>query len=265
MENRIAGIDVSRWQGEINWPLVAESDTKFVIMKATEGTNYTDTKFNYNWENAKKVGLYVGAYCFFRPGRDAKGQADYFLSVVDFANSDISPVIDLEVNDGMTAATVMSRVKIWIDRIIEVTGRIPILYSSPSFLNTYFSVGGKPPAWAKDMPLWIANWTSANEPYMPKGWTTWAIWQYTNVGKVPGITGYVDLDWAKLEIKPEEPVGDYTMTEEELLVLKKLDAAKEAFLALNILRDQDQTQFAEYIDAAKNIVLVRPVVRELNK
>lgn len=265
MSTQIPGIDVSHWQGTISWNKVGTSDKKFVIIKATEGTKYTDDKFKYNWDGAKSVGLYVGAYHFFRPEQDAKSQADYFLSVVDTAHTDISPVLDLETSGGLSAAIVISKTKIWMDRIIEVTGRIPILYSSPSFLNTYFTVNGAPPTWAKNVPLWVANWTNGSEPYMPKGWETWTIWQYSNQGRVPGIYGYVDLNWGKLEVKPEEPVGEYTMTEEELFVLKKLDAAKEAFLVLPILRELDQIQFAEYVDSAKNIVLARPAVKELIK
>lgn len=265
MSIQIPGIDVSHWQGNIIWDDVAKSYKKFVIMKATEGLSYVDDTFVYNYTNAKRVGMMTGAYHYFRPGQSALIQAEHFLSTTSKYIFDIAPVLDLETTDNTSKDWIIRQTKEWMDKVKSVTGRTPILYSSPSFLNTYFTINGKPPEWAKDVPLWIANWTTNNEPYMPKGWDTWTIWQYSNQGKVFGINGYVDLDYYRLDVEPEEPVGESVMTQEELLILKKLDAAKEAFLALPILREQDQTQFSEYIDAAKNIVLARPTVKELNK
>lgn len=194
----IPGIDVSHWQGAINWPAVKAAGKRYVFIKASEGTTYVDTSFTANWRGAKDAGLLRGAYHFFRPLQDAMRQADLFCRTVSLEATDLPPVLDLEVNENLTAAKVIQRTEVWCREVQNRTGRRPILYSGIYFLNTFFQVpSGGPPAWSKDLVLWIANYLgpAATQPYMPKGWSKWTFWQHSASGKVNGISGNVDLDW----------------------------------------------------------------------
>src|SRR5689334_1580650 len=89
----VQGIDVSHYQGVIDWNQVAEAGTAFVFIKATEGTSYVDPQFQDNWSGAKAAGLLRGAYHFFQPGEDPQQQAEYFLSVVQTVPGDLPPVL----------------------------------------------------------------------------------------------------------------------------------------------------------------------------
>ena len=198
MPSYIPGIDISRWQGTINWPAVRNAGKRFAFIKATEGTTLVDPFFAANWKAAKDAGLLRGAYHFFRPLQDAKKQAESFLKTVKLEAGDFAPVLDLEVSENMKAATIIQRVEIWITEIEKQTGRKTIIYSGLSFLNDSFTIpAGGPPLWAKDHLLWIANYLppTATQPFMPTGWAKWTFWQHSQTGKVDGISGNVDLDW----------------------------------------------------------------------
>lgn len=193
------GIDVSHWQGTIDWPSVAASGKRFAYMKASEGTTLVDTTYAGNRAQAKALGLYVGAYHFARPGRnpgDAIAEADYFLAMSQLVAGDLLPVLDLEVTGGLAPVELQEWVKSYLGRIYERTGAQGVIYTSPSFWRnnmadtTWFALNGY-------RTLWVAHWTSGPAPSVPGGnWggTGWTFWQYTSSGSVPGITGRVDLN-----------------------------------------------------------------------
>lgn len=192
----IPGIDVSHWNGNINWKLVRGDGFRFAFIKATEGGTYEDDTFPPNWKGAKSVGILRGAYHFFHPNVDAKKQADSFISYVKQANDlgELPPVLDLEVRDGQPNRVIISRSKVWLDRVEAGLGKRPLIYSSPGFLQYQFSeLGGGPPAWAKDYDLWIANYEPT--PWLPPGWPRWKFWQHSKKGVVSGIHADVDLNW----------------------------------------------------------------------
>jgi len=192
------GIDISHWQGKIDWPRVQAAGKIFAFIKATESTTFVDPEFANNWQQAKQAGLVRGAYHFFRPLADPARQADLFLRTVTLEGGDLPPVLDLEISNNLRASTIISKVEIWVKRIEEQTGKKAIIYSSPSFLNTYFQIpAGGPPLWARDHMLWIAHWTAAGvqQPTLPRGWSTWVFWQYSAHGRVDGIRAEVDLNW----------------------------------------------------------------------
>ncbi len=98
------GIDISHWQGTIDWNGVAGAGKRFAYMKASEGTSYRDPTYPTNRDQAKALGLYVGAYHFAQPGRtpgDAVAEADFFLAVSQLAAGDLLPALDLEVTGGL--------------------------------------------------------------------------------------------------------------------------------------------------------------------
>lgn len=193
------GIDISHWQGTINWTQVAASGKRFAYMKASEDTDYIDPTYVTNRAQAKANGLYVGAYHFARPGTaagDAVAEADHFVDTAVPVSGELLPVLDLESSGGLTVTALQTWVKAFMARVYERTGLRAAIYVSPSFWSNYmgntswFAANGY-------TTLWIAHWTTGAAPTLPasnwggKGWT---FWQYTSSGTVPGISGRVDLD-----------------------------------------------------------------------
>lgn len=188
------GIDVSHWQGSIDWSKVKASGQQFAFMKATESTTYTDTAFATNWAGAASVGIYRGAYHFARPSTAAGSavkQAEYFVSRVGSLQGagTLPPVLDLEVTGGLGVTALRTWVQTWLTRVEQLSGRVPILYFSPSFWETNL---GNSTAFTR-YPLWIAHYTTTG-PRVPGGWPTWTFWQRTSSGSVSGISGSVDLN-----------------------------------------------------------------------
>ncbi len=191
------GIDVSYWEAGIDWKKVRGEGIRFMFAKATEGEEYVDPTFDDNWLGAKSVGILRGAYHFFHPNMNPVKQTDRFLQVVKAMNDpgELPPALDLEVSDNQSSQAIIERAKIWLDRVQQALGKRPIVYSSPGFLKSSFTVAGDgPPLWATEYALWIAHY-GVNQPYLPKGWMKWTFWQYSEAGKVRGINAAVDLDW----------------------------------------------------------------------
>ncbi|MEW5871744.1 MAG: GH25 family lysozyme [Chloroflexota bacterium] len=192
------GIDVSHWQGRIDWTAVKAAGVQFAYIKATDGGSFLDPSFASNWSGAQAAGLLRGAYHFFRPIQDPQKQAEFFLKTAVLSGSDLPPALDLEVSDNLKSATIIQRVEIWVQAVEAQIGRPPVIYSGVSFLNDFFTTpAGGPPLWTRDHLLWIANYLgpTATQPNMPMGWNQWAFWQHSASGKVSGINGNVDLDW----------------------------------------------------------------------
>ncbi len=197
----VPGIDVSYWDSGIDWPKVRATGQRFVFIKASEGETYTDPTFAGNWSGAKAAGLLRGAYCFFHPNLDPVKQATRFVNAVKATkdNGELPPVLDLEVPDGVGKDKIILRAKTWLDQVEQSLGKKAIIYSGYYFLKDNFSqLGGGPPAWAKDYPLWLAqypnHYTPGMLPSLPPGWFNWVIWQYSEKGSVNGINASVDMD-----------------------------------------------------------------------
>lgn len=197
----VAGIDVSYWNAGIDWPKVRAAGQRYVFAKATEGDYYADPTFDDNWRGAKTAGLLRGAYHFFRSNVDPKKQATKFIDYVKSMNDngELPPVLDLETNDGQTKEKVIARVRTWLDLVEAAFNKKPIIYSGQYFLQDYLSVaGGGPPLWAKDHPLWLAQYPTVyvdgSKPTLPRGWFNWTFWQYSDKGRVNGINAKVDMN-----------------------------------------------------------------------
>lgn len=197
----VPGIDVSYWDSGIDWPKVRATGQRYVFVKATEGQAYSDPTFPGNWSGAKTAGLLRGAYCFFHPNLDASKQADLFIKAVKATkdNGELPHVLDLEAHDNQPKSKIISRAKEWLDAVEAAFGKKPIIYSGQYFLQDYFSeTGGGPPAWAKDYPLWLAQYpnqySAGMSPTLPKGWFKWTFWQYSDKGAVNGINAAVDMN-----------------------------------------------------------------------
>jgi len=191
----IFGIDVSRHQGDIDWARVRNAGVKFVFIKASEGVSWVDPKFAVNWSEAKKHGIIRGAYHFFRPRADVGRQIDNLVNTVGkLETGDLPPVLDIEVPDSWQRFSRQKRLEMilqWLDGVEKGLGVRPIIYLSPSFADN--TLGN--PAELAGYDLWIAHYTSKISPRVPAPWRDWTFWQYSETGKVDGISSEgVDLD-----------------------------------------------------------------------
>jgi GH25 family lysozyme M1 (1,4-beta-N-acetylmuramidase) len=200
----VPGIDVSHYNGLIDWAGIAGAGYKFVFAKATEGNTLADAPYAAYRAGAGASNLKFGAYHFARPGGattgairvDAVAEADHFVDVAQPRSGDLLPVLDLEVTGGLSPSSL--RVWTW-SWLREVEARLhvkAILYTSPHFWvtalanTTAFAAAGY-------RVLWIAHYTRASAPTVPAqnwGGHGWTFWQWTSCATVPGIFGCVDSD-----------------------------------------------------------------------
>lgn len=185
------GIDVSKWQGTINWTSVKNAGVAFAFIRVSDGLGTPDTKFASYWPAAKSAGILRGAYQFFRPSQNVDAQADLLINALGGKHTpgDLPPVIDVEDDGGLAPATVAARVRQWVDRVRSKLGVTPIVYTGKFFWRDEV---GSPASFAPN-PLWIAQYTTLC-PDLPGPWTKWTFWQYSDKGSVAGISGNVDVN-----------------------------------------------------------------------
>jgi lysozyme len=183
----VKGVDVSTYQGTVDWNAVKASGRVFAFTRIGDGVGTQDATFATNWPAMKKVGLVRGAYQFFRPSQDPVAQGNLVIAKLGkITAGDLPAVLDLESADGQPSATVIARAKTWLARVEAGTGRRPIVYTAAFMSST---IGAGFGAW----PLWVANY-GPTCPTMPTGWSKWIMWQASSTGSVPGIGGNVDAD-----------------------------------------------------------------------
>ncbi len=186
----VKGIDVSVYQGTVGWPQVKAGGWVYAYIRVSDGLNYPDSKFATNWSGSKAAGVIRGAYQFFRPGQDPKMQADMLVTKIDAAGGlqpgDLPPVLDIEVTDGQSPATIQAHAKTWLSEVEKKTGVKPLVYTA-NFMSSAIGTA------LGSYPLWVANY-GATCPLMPSGWTNWKFWQNADNGSIPGISGNTDTD-----------------------------------------------------------------------
>lgn len=186
----IHGIDVSRYQHQINWPLVKQmksGDVRigFAFVKATEGERLIDRQFARNWRRCRELGIIRGAYHFYRPEVDAATQARLFIRTVHLLPGDLPPVLDVEINPTVPLADFQREVQLWLT-LVEQHYRIkPIIYTNASYYTQFLH-----PRFA-DYPLWVAHYRERRQPRIPRNWT---FWQHNESGRVNGINAFVDFN-----------------------------------------------------------------------
>ena len=188
------GIDVSHHDDTIHWPSVQASGITFAYIKATEGLDFTDPLFQKNWADADDACIFRGAYHFFRPLDDGTAQARFFLKTVFSSTGgknlgELIPVVDVEIADGVDAATILAELKEWLDIVEEAVGIKPMIYTDVGFWNG-MNKDSEAAAFAS-YPLWIAEY-GVEQPTVPGAWKSWTLWQYTEDAAVTGVGGPVD-------------------------------------------------------------------------
>ncbi|MBS1120418.1 MAG: Lyzozyme (1,4-beta-N-acetylmuramidase) [Deltaproteobacteria bacterium] len=186
----VKGIDVSKYQGTIDWAAVKNDGVEFAFVRVSDGLTFIDAKFDANWTGSRAQGVLHGAYQFFRPEQDPIAQADLLLSRMGpLQVDDLPPVIDVEADGGLPPDQVAASVRIWVEHVTAAIGRAPIIYTGFYFWRSH--VGTED---FTSSPLWHAQYSSAECPTIAPPWTDWAFWQYTSSGSVAGITGNVDTN-----------------------------------------------------------------------
>jgi len=183
----VPGLDVSRWQGVVDWQAVAEAGYKFVFIKATEGTAYIDPCLAANWKGAREAGLKVGAYHFFWPTLSVQKQVQHFLAALGDMKFDLPLALDVEKPG---RGDIGAAVRACLHLLEQWDVRKPLVYTAHFFWDDHVASDIGWDEW----PLWVANY-NVRTSTLPKGWNTWMFWQPSRMGHVPGVEGHVDLDW----------------------------------------------------------------------
>ena len=182
----IHGIDVSHHQSKISWDSLYKKDLNFVFIKATEGKTHTDNEFDFNWDEAKRIGLRRGAYHYFSIYSSPLDQAAHFINTVSLEDGDMPPVLDFEDFEGEEDSVITNRLQIWLEVIEKHYNIKPIIYTNFKLYNKF--VKGR----FNDYPLWIARYENEEKPSVDEN--EMCIWQYGNRGKISGIDGHVDFN-----------------------------------------------------------------------
>jgi GH25 family lysozyme M1 (1,4-beta-N-acetylmuramidase) len=197
---KVPGIDVSTYQGRIDWRAVATTPVRFAVLRATLGNHYRDGRYARNVAGARRNGLTVGAYHYAKPGparRDPRVEADHFLDVIGLRAGDVIPVLDIEETGGLDPRQLRTWASAWLERVHERTGVRAMIYSGNSFWHG--SMRNTASLAKRDHPLWVAHWYvgAPDVPGRRWGGRGYTIWQWSASGRIAGIEGPVDRDWMK--------------------------------------------------------------------
>lgn len=187
----IHGIDVSYYQGKIDWQLVKNMHEdsvhiSFAFIKATEGILQTDSYFQRNWREGPKAGIVCGAYHYFRPEFNGKLQAKFFLQNVKVEKGDLPLAVDIEELDRVPPDKMRAGLKLFLTYITSKTKVKPVIYSGLKFYEDYLA------GYFDDYTLWLAHYY---EPELIVSKTAkWRFWQHNDKARVNGINHVVDFD-----------------------------------------------------------------------
>ena len=188
-EGKSVGIDVSEYQGKINWSYVDTLEKKYplhyVFIRATVGKDRKDYQFKRNWLGAKENKMIRGAYHYYRPNENSLEQAELFIKTVSLQKGDLPPVLDIEkLPKNQSIANLKLGLKRWLQAVESHYGVKPIIYTGEryydDFLKEEFS----------DYLFWIANYNLYREEIAED----WLFWQFTEKASIPGIKGNVDVN-----------------------------------------------------------------------
>lgn len=188
----VKGVDVSSYQGNIDWPLLVSQDIDFAYIKATEGSSSKDRYFSQNWQEASKTGIRIGAYHFFSFESAGQTQAQNFIDTVDPVDNMLPPVIDVEYygsftsEDTIDVGAVRKELRTMVDILTEEYGMKPVIYVSESSYKTIVKDA------FEDCGLWYRSVYSK-----APGDVDWMFWQYSNRHRLKGYDGkeaYIDMN-----------------------------------------------------------------------
>ena len=183
------GIDVSEWQGDIDFARVKETGVEVVYIRAGQGFSYEDAQFERNYEKARRYGFKIGVYHYMtaRSVEDARLQARFFVSLISGKQIDCRPAMDFESFGSLSRSQINEIALAYMDEVKRLSGKEVVVYS-----NTYDATYVFNSEVARE-PLWVAQY-GVSEPQDNRHWENWVGYQYSSTGRVSGINGNVDLD-----------------------------------------------------------------------
>lgn len=184
------GIDVSEWQGEIDWGSVRKAGIEVAYIRSSEGSGYVDPYVIDNYNGAKENGIKVGFYHYLTATNEeeALDQAEFFVSVIKGLSVDCRLAMDFEYFGGLSTTEINQISRIFLEEVKRLSGKEVIIYSDAYNAAYTFSED-----LALEYPVWVADY-GVSEPGNGN-WNTWDGFQYTDEGVISGISGYVDRDY----------------------------------------------------------------------
>lgn len=190
----VRGIDVSEYQGEIDWNILSAQNIDFAFIKATEGSSYTDSRFEYNLQSALLTDLRVGAYHFFSYDSSGETQAENFINAVGSNTSLLPPVVDVEFygdyyKNPKNKDDVVCELTDMLLALEDYYGKHPIIYATNSSYKLYIA-----DEFSDDYDIWIRD--VIKSPSLSDN-AEWTFWQYSDKGKLEGYNGeerFIDLN-----------------------------------------------------------------------
>ena len=189
---RYRGIDVSQWQGYIDYEKVREAGIEVVYIKSSQGVDFKDPYFETNYENAKRNGLKIGFYHFLTATNtsDAQEEARFFSSIIAGKEVDCKLAMDFEVFNGISRQEINRVSRAFLEKVEELTGKDMVIYSDLSNAQDTFDRN-----LADRYPLWLAFYGDYEQlRNVNTSWDNWIGVQYTDQGRINGISGFVDRD-----------------------------------------------------------------------
>jgi lysozyme len=206
----LRGIDVSRWQGTINWAAVAASvpRVELAVIRATLGSSGIDDRYPSNWAAAKAAGIpRLGVYHYVIPGVDPARQAEHILTTItDFGTEPLTLDVERREIDKATPFDRIAFTRLLTALVLLLRPRVGLrIYTSASEWAAMTTL----PEWAGEFPLWVADYRIRPAPAIPQGWQTWELWQFTGSGRLAGIAGAVDLNHVREPVAPPASVAEH--------------------------------------------------------
>jgi lysozyme len=188
----IRGIDISSHQQQIDWQRLDRSTINFILIKATEGGDFKDPLFKSNWQRSKQQGTIVGAYHFFTFCKSGREQAQNYIDTVPRSPGTLPPVIDLEFSGNCrsqpTPAALATELNTFIEIVEKFYRKQPILYVTHEFYDRYLRDR------SVYRSIWISDFYSFHKLPRLSDDRQWLFWQYSERGRIAGISTFVDLN-----------------------------------------------------------------------
>ena len=184
---RTLGVDVSHWEGSIDWKLAAPT-IGFAYYKCTDGVRHVDQQFYANRQGCQESGLAHAPYHLYQPSLDPLAQADFFIRTAGKAY--LRYIVDVEVAERHEGIT--QKLLSILQRVEQQTGIKPTIYTSTGYWNEFLQPH---PQWVAEYELIVAHYTLAHIPTLPVGWNTWRIWQFNDHWSFRGCNEWADGNW----------------------------------------------------------------------
>lgn len=182
----VRGVDVSHYQGDVDFAKLMGAGMDFAYIKASEGEKTPDDLYATHRKSAEAAGILFGSYHYYVTSEGPDRQSEHFLSVIGDISGQLPPVVDVETPPTGGVTDLAADIKTFVATVKDKTGCAPIIYSNKSVWDGYLKLD------TDTYPLWLAEY--ASELSLPASAKDWVFWQYSQTGSAPGVDGNVDTD-----------------------------------------------------------------------